>query len=204
MAFYLAGASPALAVLILEEHRSFSFCCRVCPRDTSGTYAGGSELPTGFSDHVQLGRMVRSSNRLSRHAHPDRWRQPRLARFEVARHRARPFRWQGLVNAAGKGFLSSAGRMDGSRVGPRMPAQQKSRLIHYRVLDGAVGTKFSFWPRMRASEGAYRAVATDRLARFTISTRHIRWACTTPTPTSPSRPRRNCAAPPMRFPRTCC
>jgi hypothetical protein len=57
MAFSLAGASPALVVCILLGAGAIFF---VMPRASAGylgAYAAGNELSTGFSEHVDLGRI---------------------------------------------------------------------------------------------------------------------------------------------------
>jgi hypothetical protein len=55
MAFFLAGTSPALVVLILAGASAIFF---LLPRTSAGylgSFASGSDVATGFSDRVQLG-----------------------------------------------------------------------------------------------------------------------------------------------------
>src|SRR6266446_51338 len=57
MAFFLGGATPVLVTLILVGAFAIFF---VLPRMSVGylsSYAAGNDMATGFSDHVQLGRI---------------------------------------------------------------------------------------------------------------------------------------------------
>jgi transglutaminase-like putative cysteine protease len=163
MAFYLAGASPALAVLILAGASVIFFLLPRVSAGYLGSYAGGSDMATGFSDHVQLGRIgqIQQSNSVvmhiqidgdSRGSHDLKWRGIALGRFDGK-----------VWSAAGKRLPLY--RLEDGRfaVGSENASTAKPRLIHYRVLMEPVGTNIFFLaPHARYLNGAYRAVATDR------------------------------------------
>jgi transglutaminase-like putative cysteine protease len=163
MAFFLAGASPVLGVLILAGASVIFFLLPRVSAGYLGSFAGGSDMTTGFSDHVQLGRIgqIQQSNAVVMHiqidgdtrgSHDLKWRGIALGRFDGK-----------VWSAAGKRlplYRQEDGRF---AVGSANASTAKPRLIHYRVLMEPVGTNIFFLaPHARYVSGVYRAVATDR------------------------------------------
>lgn len=162
MAFYLAAASPALGVLILAGASVIFFLLPRVSAGYLGSYAGGSDMATGFSDHVQLGRIgqIQQSNSVVMHiqidgdtrgSHDLKWRGIALGQFDGKA-------W----SAAGK--RQPLYRQEDARfaLGSANASTAKPRLIHYRVLMEPIGTNIFFLaPRARYLNGAYRAVAAD-------------------------------------------
>jgi transglutaminase-like putative cysteine protease len=164
MAFFLAGASPVLALLILAGASAIFFLLPRVSAGYLGSYAGGSDLATGFSDHVQLGRIgqIQQSSSLvmhivvdgdSRGTHDLKWRGVALSQFDgkAWSHPAKP--WTTLRPADG-GFL----------LAPLNPYLSPATLqrIHYRVLLEPIGTNLFFLaPRAHTLRGVYRALGRD-------------------------------------------
>ena len=93
MAFFLAGTSPVLVVLILAGASAIFFMLPRMSAGYLGSFAGGSDMTTGFSDHVQLGRIgqIQQSNAVVMHVQIDgdnrgaydlKWRGVALGRFD--------------------------------------------------------------------------------------------------------------------------
>lgn len=163
MAFFLAGASPALVILILTGASAIFF---VLPRVSVGylsSYAAGNDMATGFSDRVQLGRIgqIQQSSAVVMHVQIDgdtrgsydlKWRGVALSMFD------------------GKSWSNPSEQFDLSRQADSRfalwQAATKVRAaqpIHYRVLMEPIGTNvFFFATRPRYLTGNYRLLATDR------------------------------------------
>ena len=165
MAFFLAGTSPALVVLILAGASAIFF---LLPRTSAGylgSFASGSDMATGFSDRVQLGSIgqIQQSRSVVMHIQIDgdtrgtfdlKWRGVALSRFD-GKVWSNPVEQHPILRQPDGRFplwSSSAGS------GPKM-----ARTIHYRVLMEPIGTNVFFVaPKPRFLTGAYRVLGTDR------------------------------------------
>ena len=164
MAFFLAGTSPALVLLILAGASAIFF---VLPRMSVGylgSFAGGSDMTTGFSDRVQLGRIgqIQQSSAVVMHiqidgdtrgSHDLKWRGVALSRFD-GKVWSNPTPQFPL-------YSDADGRFPLWRASPGV-TYRPSRPIHYRVLMEPIGTNIFFLaPRPRFLSGAYRSLASD-------------------------------------------
>ena len=165
MAFFLAGTSPVLAVLILAGAAFIFFLLPRVSAGYLGSYAGGTDLATGFSDHVQLGRIgeIQQSSTVVMHieidgdtrgTHDLKWRGVALSHFDGKS-------WSNPTEP-----LTTLRPQDGGfQLAPRNPfiSQKVLQRIHYRVLMEPIGTNIFFLaPHPQTLNGVYRSVATDR------------------------------------------
>jgi protein-glutamine gamma-glutamyltransferase len=165
MAFFLAGTSPVLVVLILAGASAIFF---LLPRTSAGylgSFASGSDMATGFSDRVQLGRIgqIQQSKAVVMHV-----------QIDGDTHGSFDLKWRGvsLSHFDGKVWSNPTEQYPVPRQADglyplwrNLPSfsPTKSRSIHYRVLMEPIGTNIFFVaskPRFLA--GAYRALGTDR------------------------------------------
>lgn len=165
MAFFLAGTSPVLVLLILTGAAAIFFMLPRMSAGYLGSFAGGSDMTTGFSDHVQLGRIgqIQQSNAVVMHVQIDgdkrgaydlKWRGVALGRFD------------GKVWSSPTMQMPLARQEDGRfplwHTG-RETLPRAMRPIHYRVLMEPIGTNIFFLAsRPRFLHGSYESVATDR------------------------------------------
>jgi len=168
MAFSLAGASPALAFLIMLGAGAIFF---VLPRISTGylsAFARSREISTGFSDQVQLGQIgeIQQSNSLVMHIQIDgdargsydlKWRGVTLNLFN-GKTWSNPHA-QHVVTSLGSGrFLLLQTGAQWKKVRPAGPAQP----IHYRVLmEPLVSNVFFLAPTARLLQGNYRLLSMD-------------------------------------------
>lgn len=164
MAFFLAGASPALAVLILAGASAIFFLLPRMSAGYMGSFAGGSDMTIGFSDRVQLGRIgqIQQSTAVVMHVQIDgdqhgthdlKWRGISLGRFD-GKAWSNPTRQLPLGRRADGRFPLSAASQ-GTIPRPARP-------IHYRVLMEPIGTNIFFLAtRPLYLNGNYLEVATD-------------------------------------------
>jgi len=162
MAYGLLGIAPALMLMILAGgFLIFFFLPRVSSRYLSA-YTPTSDVSTGFSDRVQLGRIgqIQQSSTVVMHieiqndvqgGYDLKWRGIALSTFD-GKTWSNAFE-QGLMRPAfdGKYHLSP-------------PADQKApaRTIHYRVLMEPLGTNVFFLAdRPKNLVASYRQVSTD-------------------------------------------
>jgi protein-glutamine gamma-glutamyltransferase len=165
MAFSLAGATPALVLFILLGAAAIFF---VLPRVSAGylsAYAPGSELSTGFSDRVQLGRIgeIQQSSSVVMHIQIDgdknggfdlKWRGIALNVFDGTT-------WSNLHEPHTVPRLSD-GRFALLLPDSRGQAPKAARPIHYRVLMEPMGSNVFFLAvAPQTLQGNYRLVATD-------------------------------------------
>lgn len=165
MAFFLAGASPVLVLMILAGASTIFFLLPRMSAGYLGSFAGGSDMTTGFSDRVQLGRIgqIQQSNAVVMHVQIDgdkhgvhdlKWRGISLGRFD------------GKVWSSPTEQAPLARQTDGRF--PLWPASPgnvplRPRSIHYRVLMEPIGTNIFFLATQpRYLNGNYLAVARDR------------------------------------------
>ena len=170
LAFALARIAPALMVMIAISGAALFF---VMPRMSAGYLGGysfGTDLSSGFSDHVQLGQIgqIQQSNAVVMHVQIDgdtigqhdlHWRGVALANFDGRS-------WSSQRDQ----FLLSR-RPDRSFAVPRsyltpgatvIPPLGRENLIHYRVLMEPIGTNVFFLaPFARSVNGQYRLLAGD-------------------------------------------
>jgi transglutaminase-like putative cysteine protease len=164
LAFSVARMTPALVLMILIGAAAVFF---LLPRMSTGylsAYSFGTDFSTGFSDHVQLGRIgqIQQSNAVVMHIQIDGDPHGRYA-----------LHWRGvaLANFDGRSWSSPREQYvlpreaDGSFMVPRTQAApgKSYHLIHYRVLMEPIGTNVFFLaPWARRLRGAYREVHIDR------------------------------------------
>jgi transglutaminase-like putative cysteine protease len=166
MAYTLLASGPALMVLILAGSSLIFFLLpRVSLRYLTA-YSPSSDLSTGFSDHVQLGRIgqIQQSTAVVMHIQIDndlqgaydlKWRGIALSRFDGRV-------WSNLF-----GHAEVPRGPDGSyRLAPAVPANASARLrsrkIHYHVLMEPLGTNVFFLAeRPLGLQGDFRRVGTD-------------------------------------------
>ena len=164
MAFFLAGASPVLVVLILIGAFAIFFLLPRTSASYLGSFATGNEMSVGFSDRVRLGRIgqIQQSNAVVMHieiegdtrgAHELKWRGVALGVFD-GRVWSNPAE-QIVLSRSGDGQFSLPQFLDDTQ-------RRTARPIHYRVLMEPIGTNVFFLAaRPRSLRGEYRMVATD-------------------------------------------
>ncbi len=165
MAFFLAGTSPVLVLLILAGASAIFF---LLPRTSAGylgSFASGSDMATGFSDRVQLGRIgqIQQSKAVVMHV-----------QVEGDTHGAFDLKWRGVSLSSFDGKVWSnpteqypiLHQADGRYpLWRNQPASRRkpSRPIHYRVLMEPIGTNIFFVAsRPQFLTGVYRVLGTDR------------------------------------------
>ena len=163
MAFFLAGTSPALVILILGVASAIFF---LLPRTSAGylgSFAAGNDMATGFSDRVQLGSIgqIQQSKSVVMHIQIDgdargvfdlKWRGVALSRFD-GKTWSNPTEQYPILR-------QPDGRFPLWR---KATGTEAARPIHYRVLMEPIGTNLFFVaPKPRFLSGAYRVLGTDR------------------------------------------
>jgi transglutaminase-like putative cysteine protease len=166
MAYALLAIAPALMLMILAGSFLIFF---LLPRVTSRyltAYTPASDISTGFTDRVQLGRIgqIQQSSAVVMHieiqndlqgAYDLKWRGVALDNFD-GQVWSNSFA-QTQVRSAGDGSYRLAPVLD-----PRAASVVASRSIRYRVLMEPIGTNVFFlaaWPR--SLTGTFRQVSTD-------------------------------------------
>ena len=170
LAFALARVAPGLMLMILIGGAAVFF---VMPRMSAGYLGGysfGTDLSSGFSDHVQLGQIgqIQQSNAVVMHIQID---GDSVGRFDL--------HWRGVTLATFDGHTWSNPReqfplqrqSDNTFKVPRAnPALrsyvtsslEREHVIHYRVLMEPIGTNVFFLaPWARSVSGNYRMLAAD-------------------------------------------
>jgi transglutaminase-like putative cysteine protease len=165
MAFFLAGASPVLVVLILAGASAIFF---LLPRTSAGylgSFASGSDMATGFSDRVQLGRIgqIQQSRAVVMHVQVDgdtrgafdlKWRGVSLSHFD-GKVWTNPTEQYPIMRPADGRYSLWRNQPASSR--------KPSRPIHYRVLMEPIGTNIFFVAsKPQFLTGVYRVLGTDR------------------------------------------
>src|SRR5262249_5713334 len=150
----------ALVALILIGGLGIFF---LLPRTSAGylsAYASGNDLSTGFSDHVQLGRIgqIQQSSTVVMHVQVD-----------GDSHGQYDLKWRGvaLETFDGKTWSSPSGsqrisRQSAGRFLLEPAAVRSGKRIQYRVLMEPIGSNVFFvaaWPR--SITGAYRVIGED-------------------------------------------
>jgi len=175
LAFSLARITPALVLMILAGGTAVFFLMPRMSAGYLGAYTFGTDLSTGFSDRVQLGRIgqIQQSNAVVMHIQIDgdtrgehalHWRGVALANFdgrswsnarqqyEVGQEPDGTFLVPWLAQGTAASYSSaSAGVVRGG-----------SSLIRYRVLLEPIGTNVFFLaPWGRRIAGGYHALTVD-------------------------------------------
>ncbi len=176
LAFSLARVTPALVMMILVGAGAVFFLLPRMSAGYLGGYSFGTDFSTGFSDHVQLGRIgqIQQSNAVVMHIQIDgdqrgryalRWRGVALANFD-GRNWSNPREQYVLPREADGSFavpLFSQGVAQAALARTQAGPGRSHRLIHYRVLMEPIGTNVFFLaPWARRVSGAYRSVQIDR------------------------------------------
>ncbi|MHB8215428.1 MAG: transglutaminase TgpA family protein [Candidatus Sulfotelmatobacter sp.] len=177
LAISLARFSPVLVLMILMGAAGVFFLLPRMSAGYLGGYSFGTDLSTGFSDRVQLGRIgqIQQSDAVVMHIQIDgdkhgqyalHWRGVALANFD-GKNWSNPHTPYPLPRQADGGFsipFFSQG------VVPPGPIQTRAallklkqlNLIHYRVLMEPIGTNVFFLaPWARRISGAYRGLQID-------------------------------------------
>jgi protein-glutamine gamma-glutamyltransferase len=167
LAFSLARVTPTLVLMMLVGAAAVFFLLPRMSAGYLGGYSFGTDLSTGFSDQVQLGRIgqIQQSDAVVMHIQID---GDRDGRYELA--------WRGvaLENFDGRKWSNPRGQSvlypegDGSfRIplvgqGVARVVTARDHLIHYRVLMEPIGTNVFFLaPWARRIKGAYRTLQID-------------------------------------------
>jgi transglutaminase-like putative cysteine protease len=180
LAYSLARMTPALALMILVGAAAVFFLLPRMSAGYLGGYSFGTDFSTGFSDHVQLGRIgeIQQSNAIVMHIQIDgdehgqyalHWRGVALAIFD-GKNWSNP-REQYLLQREANGAFAVppftqgvAGQGVAQAYGARSQtaAGTPPHIIHYRVLLEPIGTNVFFLaPWGRRVRGAYRAMSVD-------------------------------------------
>ena len=168
MAYALLAIAPALVLMILAgSFLIFFFLPRVSSRYLSA-YTPTSDISTGFTDRVQLGRIgqIQQSSEVVMHieiqndlegAYDLKWRGIALSAFD-GRVWSNSFE-QTQLRPAGDGSYRLAPL---PLVDPHDASALVDRSIHYRVLMEPLGTNVFFLAeRPRSLKGNFRRVSTD-------------------------------------------
>ncbi len=171
LAFSLVRVAPALMLMILFAGTAVFFLLPRMSAGYLGGYAFGTDLSSGFSDHVRLGQIgqIQQSNAVVMHVQIDgdtigrydlHWRGVALSDFDghtwskpedqfiLQRWLDDSFSIPQLENATLKSYIT--------------PNLAREQLIHYRVLMEPIGTNVFFLaPWARNVSGPYRLLAAD-------------------------------------------
>ena len=168
MGFSLAGASPALVLLILLGGAAIFF---VLPRISSGylsAFARSREISTGFSDRVQLGQIgeIQQSQSLVMHIQIDgdargsydlKWRGVTLNVFD-GKTWFNPHAQHVVANlGSGRFLLSQPGIQRG-----KLQSAGSAQSIHYHVvMEPLISNVFFLAPTANLLQGNYRLLSID-------------------------------------------
>ena len=182
LAFALARVAPGLMLMILVSGAAVFF---LMPRVTAGYMGGysfGTDLASGFSDHVQLGEIgqIQQSSAVVMHI-----------QIEGDRVGGSDLHWRGVALSKFDGhtwsdpkeqFMLRRQADNSFQVPPTNAALRpygklglvRQHLIHYRVLMEPIGTNVFFLaPWARSVSGDYRQVAADSEgAVYDMDSRH--------------------------------
>jgi transglutaminase-like putative cysteine protease len=171
LAFSLARITPALVAMIFGGAAALFFLMPRISAGYLGGYSFGTDLSTGFSDKVQLGRIgqIQQSDAVVMHIQIDgdksgqhelHWRGVALANFDGKNWSNLPHQRYDLQREPDGTFAVPLFTQYGSKT--QTPSATPSRLIHYHVLLEPIGTNVFFLaPWGRRVGGAYRALSVD-------------------------------------------
>jgi protein-glutamine gamma-glutamyltransferase len=174
LAFSLARLAPALVLMTLLGATAVFFLLPRMSAGYLGSYSFGTDLSTGFSDRVQLGRIgqIQQSNAVVMHIQIDGdqqgrydlyWRGVALGEFDGSSW-SNPREQYVLQRRVDGSFAVPA---FGTRSVPAYAVQSSAlhkpvRMIHYRVLMEPIGTNVFFLaPWALSVSGAYRMLSAD-------------------------------------------
>jgi len=165
----LVRIAPSLMIMILIAGAALFF---VMPRMSAGYLGGysfGTDISSGFSDHVQLGQIgrIQQSNAVVMHVQIDEdtigryslhWRGVALADFDGmtwSNLRDQTILRRQTENSFSLPHFEAASYSD-------LGSERRQKLVHYRVLMEPIGTNVFFLaPWGRSLSGAYRMLAAD-------------------------------------------
>jgi protein-glutamine gamma-glutamyltransferase len=170
LALSLARIAPVLMLMILLSGAAVFFLMPRMSAGYMGDYSFGTDLSSGFSDHVQLGQIgqIQQSNAVVMHIQID---GDTVGRYDL--------HWRGVALSIFDGTTWSNPReqfiltrqLDNSFRVPRTNPPLRSyitaslareRVIHYRILMEPIGTNVFFLaPWARSVSGEYRMLAAD-------------------------------------------
>ncbi|HME34087.1 MAG TPA: transglutaminaseTgpA domain-containing protein [Candidatus Sulfotelmatobacter sp.] len=174
LAFALARVAPALMLMILLSGTAVFFLMPRMSAGYMGAYSFGTNISSGFSDHVQLGQIgqIQQSSALVMHIEIDgdrvggsdlHWRGVALADFD-GHTWSNPREQFILQRQPDNSFrVPPANAELRSSVTPYVTQNLARRhMIHYRVLMEPIGTNVFFLaPWARDVSGNYRMLAAD-------------------------------------------
>jgi transglutaminase-like putative cysteine protease len=167
LAFSLARVTPSLVLMILVGAAAMFFLLPRMSTGYLGGYSFGTDISTGFSDQVQLGRIgqIQQSNAVVMHVQIDgdrdgkhalNWRGVALANFDGRNWSNRREQYVLYREADGSFRIPLVGQ------GVAQAVTARDHLIHYRVVMEPIGTNIFFLaPWARRVEGAYRTLQID-------------------------------------------
>lgn len=170
LAFSLARVAPALMLMILISGAAVFFLMPRMSAGYMGGYSLGTDLSSGFSDRVQLGKIgeIQLSNAVVMHIQIDgdrvggsdlHWRGVALADFD-GRTWSNPKEQFFLRRQPNNSFQVPQSNADLRSYASSNLARE--HVIHYRVLMEPIGTNVFFLaPWARSVSGDYRLVAAD-------------------------------------------
>jgi protein-glutamine gamma-glutamyltransferase len=171
LAFSLVRVLPVLMVMILIGAGAVFFLLPRMSAGYLGGYTYGTDLSSGFSDHVQLGQIgqIQLSNAVVMHIQIDgdtvgrydlRWRGVALANFD-GRGWSNP-RGQFVLQHAPDSEAYAVPRLENAEVPSYVADTKREKLVRYRVLMEPIGTNVFFLaPWARSVSGDYRMVGGD-------------------------------------------
>jgi transglutaminase-like putative cysteine protease len=175
LAFSLARLAPALVLMTLLGATVVFFLLPRMSAGYLGSYSFGTDLSTGFSDRVQLGRIgqIQQSNAVVMHIQIDGdpqgrydlyWRGIALGVFDGSSWSS-PREQYGLGRRTDGSFAVPAfgtGSTTANAAQSSLLVPKPSRMIHYRVLMEPIGTNVFFLaPWARSVSGPYRMLSAD-------------------------------------------
>lgn len=171
LAYALLRTAPLLMMMILIGGSALFFVMpRISAAGYLGGYAFGTDLSSGFSDHVQLGQIgqIQQSNAVVMHVQIEgdelgrydlHWRGVSLANFDG--HTWSNRKGQSILSRLPDGSFDPPS--DDAPIRPYDAASlARRKIIHYHVLMEPIGTNVFFLaPWARSVRGNYRVLAGD-------------------------------------------
>lgn len=175
LAFSLARITPALVVMIFAGAAALFFLMPRMSAGYLGGYSFGSDLSTGFSDRVQLGRIgqIQQSDAVVMHIQIEgdksgqyelHWRGVALANFDGKNWSNPHQRYELQRESDGAFALPLFGQGIFPAYGPKVQSgsAMPAHLIRYHVLLEPIGTNVFFLaPWGRRVAGPYRTLSVD-------------------------------------------
>jgi hypothetical protein len=165
MAVSIASVVPVLVLLIFLGGAAIFFLLPRVSVGYLGTFAGGSDLTTGFSDHVELGSIGRIQQSSSVVMH---------IRVDGDKNGSFDLKWRGITLNLfdGRTWLDSHGKYAALRLPDgrfalrpedgKLGSARSSQSIHYRILMEPMGSSVFFLaPTATTLRGEFRIVAQD-------------------------------------------